>query len=106
VRKARDLLLDASEAALVYKLAHGLEVGGAISHVWTREPKHVNRRRVNLHEDSVVDLFMRYTPPNTPPHATSTAHTYIDNTQPRTSKCTDNAHIHTQRNKKIYRKIS
>ena len=74
VRKARDLLLDASEAALVYKLAHGLEVGGAISHVWTREPKHVNRRRVNLHEDSVVDLFMRYTPPNTPPRTQQARH--------------------------------
>jgi hypothetical protein len=103
VRKARDLLLDASEAALVYKLAHGLEVGGAIRHVWTREPKHVNRRRVNLHEDSVVDLFTRHIPPNTTTHATSTARTYIENTQHRTSKCTDNAHIHTQKNKKTCR---
>ena len=77
VRKARDLLLDASEAALVYKLAHGLEVGGAISHVWTREPTHVNRRRVNLHEDSVVDLFTRNIPPNPPPRTQARhAHTW------------------------------
>ena len=64
------LLADAGKAALVDEFAYGLKVGGSVGNVRARKPKHVDGRRVNLHEHRAIDLPI---PPTPHPHSERTA---------------------------------